>query len=113
MELDVKISMFLALVTNSIPEKLLFSSEVKVLLILHLNDAVVKKSICGVYMRISKKLDSYCLVLQVLFGLNYEESYTENGKKKLTLVKNYIMKTNMMQVDLSEIKSTRGVKSIA
>ena len=64
-------------------------------------------------MRISKKLDSYCLVLQVLFGLNYEESYTENGKKKLTLVKNYIMKTNMMQVDLSEIKSTRGVKSIA
>lgn len=61
MELDVKISMFIALVTNFTPEKILFSSEVKILLILHLNDAVVTKSICGVYMRLSKRLDSYFL----------------------------------------------------
>lgn len=34
--------------------------------------------------------------LKVLFGLNYEESYTENDKKRLVSVKNYIMKANMM-----------------
>ena len=35
--------------------------------------------------------------LKVLLGSNYEESYTEDGKKRLASVKNYIMKANMVK----------------
>ena len=36
---------------------------------------------------------------KVLLGSNYEESCAENVKKKLTSVKNYIMKVNMVKKD--------------
>ena len=49
----------------------------------------------------------------MLLGLNYEESYAEDRKKRLTSVKNYIMKANMVKRDKSERKRIPGTKSIA
>ena len=35
--------------------------------------------------------------MKVQLGSNYEESYAEDGKKRLASVKNYIMKANMVK----------------
>ena len=51
--------------------------------------------------------------LKVLPGSNYEESYAEDDKKRLTSAKNYIMKANMMKKDKSEWKLIPDTKSIA
>ena len=48
----------------------------------------------------------------MLLASNYEESYTEDGKKRLASVKNYIMKANMVKRDMSERKLTPDTKSI-
>ena len=50
--------------------------------------------------------------LKVLLNLNYEESYTEDGKKKLASGSNYIMKASMVKRDMSERKpDTKGIAS--
>ena len=51
--------------------------------------------------------------LKVLLGSNYEESYAEDAKKRLTSVKHYIMKANMVKRDKSERKRIPDTKSIA
>ena len=48
----------------------------------------------------------------MLLNLNYEESYTEDGKKKLASGNNYIMKASMVKRDMSERKpDTKGIAS--
>ena len=42
--------------------------------------------------------------LKVLIGSNYEESYVENGKKRLVSMEHCIMKVNMVKRDKSERK---------
>ena len=49
----------------------------------------------------------------MLLGSNYEESYAEDAKKRLTSVKHYIMKANMVKRDKSERKRIPDTKSIA
>ena len=51
--------------------------------------------------------------MKVLLGSNYEESYSEDGKKRLASEKNYIMKANMVKRDTSERKIIPDTKSIA
>ena len=51
--------------------------------------------------------------LKVLLRSNYEDSYAEDGKKRLVSVKNYIMKANRMKRDMSERKLIPDTKSIA
>ena len=52
--------------------------------------------------------------LKVLLGPNYMSlMMAEDGKKRLTLVKNYIMKTNRVKRDKSERKLIPDTKSIA
>ena len=50
--------------------------------------------------------------LKVLLGSKYEESSAEDGKKRLTSAKNYIMKANIMKRDKSERKLIPDTKSI-
>ena len=50
--------------------------------------------------------------LKVLLASNYEESYAEDGKKRLTSAKNYIMKANMAKRDKIERKLIPDTKSI-
>ena len=49
----------------------------------------------------------------MLLGLNYEESYAEDPKKRLASVKNYIMKANMVKKDKNERKRIPDTKNIA
>ena len=51
--------------------------------------------------------------LKVLLASNYEESYAEDGKKRLASVKNYIMKANMVKRDMSERKLTPDTKALS
>ena len=51
--------------------------------------------------------------LKVLLVSNYEESYAEDGKKRLASVKNYIMKANMVKRDMSERKLTPDTKALS
>ena len=51
--------------------------------------------------------------MKVLLGSNYEQSYAEDAKKRLTSVKHYIMKANMVKRDKSERKRIPDTKSIA
>ena len=44
--------------------------------------------------------------LKVLLGSNYEGLYIKDGKKRLTSLKNFIMKVNMVKRDMSERKLT-------
>ena len=50
--------------------------------------------------------------MKVLLCPNYEESYPEDFKERLTSVKNYIMKANMMKGNSSERKLMPDIKSI-
>ena len=50
--------------------------------------------------------------LKVLLGSKYEESSAEDGKKRLTSAKSYIMKANIMKRDKSERKLIPDTKSI-
>ena len=51
--------------------------------------------------------------LKVVLGSNYEDSYAEDGKKRLKSVKNHIMKANMVTRDMSERKLILDTKIIA
>ena len=51
--------------------------------------------------------------LKVVLGSNYEDSYAEDGKKRLKSVKNHIMKANMVRRDMSERKLILDTKIIA
>ena len=48
----------------------------------------------------------------MLLASNYEESYAEDGKKRLTSAKNFIMKENMAKRDKIERKLIPDTKSI-
>ena len=48
----------------------------------------------------------------MLLCSNYEESYAEDGKKRLASVKNYLIKASMVKRDMSERKLTPDTKSI-
>ena len=51
--------------------------------------------------------------MKVLLCSNYEESYAENGKKRLASVKNHIMKASMVKRDMGDRKIILDTKSIA
>ena len=51
--------------------------------------------------------------LKLLLASNYEESYAEDGKKRLASVKNYIMKANIVKRDMSERKLTPDTKALS
>ena len=48
----------------------------------------------------------------MLLCSNYEESYAEDGKKRLGSVKNYLIKASIVKRDMSERKLTPDTKSI-
>ena len=48
----------------------------------------------------------------MLLCSNYEESYAEDGKKRLASVKNYLIEASVVKRDMSERKLTPDTKTI-